>query len=423
MDARPSDVRGTMRARIAVGAFAALLSFGAVPDEDPFERALSLAGEKRDAEAREVLDAVLERDPGHAQGRLLHGVLHARAGQVGEAIAIFEALRREHPEMAEPYNNLAVLYALEGRLEEARAALLVILERHPDPVAYANLGDVYAKLARHAYERAQALESASGGGGTGEAESAFAAPSPSRGSAGTAAGGDGPGPGTPAVESGVAMAKPAGAGPEPVVAVSKPAGAGPEPVVAVSKPAGTDSGTVVAVSKPAVADPGTVVAVSAGTAPQVLCARAGGFGGRRAVAEAALWLQSQGAEVLEVRHQEPRVTGPWRVYLPPFASPQAAEAKLREIRAGGVRDVALLRDGELANGISFGVYGEAANLQRRVAALERLGYAVRSRAAEVEAERVEAYELKARTAGAAAAFEAAWASRFPERPLQVEDCG
>ena len=366
-----------MPARIAAGALATLLAFGAVSDDDAFERALSLATEKRDAEAREVLDAVLEREPGHAQGRLLHGVLRARAGRVGEAIEIFEALRREHPEMAEPHNNLAVLYALEGRLEAARAALLVILERHPDPVAYANLGDVYAKLARRAYERAQELESGSGGGGTGEAETAFAVPSSSQDSPGTASGGDGPE--TAALESGAAVAKPAGA------------------------------------------DPETVLAESVGAMLPAFCARAVGFEGRRAVAEAALWLQSQGAEVLEVRHEERQVSGPWRVYLPPFASPQEAEAKLREIRARGVRDVAVLRDGELANGISFGVYGEAANLQRRVAALDRLGYAVRSRAAEVEG--VEAFELKARTPGAAAAFEAAWASRFPERPLQVEDCG
>ena len=64
---------------------------------------------------------------------------------------------------------------------------------------------------------------------------------------------------------------------------------------------------------------------------------------------------------------------------------------------------------------------EAANARRRVAALDRLGYAVRSRA--TEAAPVDGYELEARTRGAATAFEADWASRFPERPLQVVDCG
>ena len=90
-----------------------------------------------------------------------------------------------------------------------------------------------------------------------------------------------------------------------------------------------------------------------------------------------------------------------------------------------MRDIAVIRDGELANGVSFGVYREAANVQRRVAALERLGYAVRSQATGPAP--VGGYAIEARTRGAAAGFEAAafeaeWASRFPERPLQVVDC-
>ena len=54
-------------------------------------------------------------------------------------------------------------------------------------------------------------------------------------------------------------------------------------------------------------------------------------------------------------------------------------------------------------------------------ALERLGYPVRSQAEGVE--RVEGYVIKTRVEAAAAAFEAAWTSRFPERPLRVVDCG
>ena len=374
--ARSSGVRGKMPARIAVGALAVLLSFGAVPDEDTFERALSLATEKRYAEAREVLDAVLEREPEHVEGRLLYGVLHARAGRLGEAIETFEALQREYPEMAEPYNNLAVLYALEGRLEEARETLLAILERHPDPVAYANLGDVYTKLARRAYERAQELDPGSGRGAAGEMSATFGVRASRQGS--SDAGVEGDEPETPEVEREVVMPKAAAADP------------------AESE----ESETPVAA---------------------VVCARAGGFEGRRAVAEAALWLQSQGAEVLEVRRGEGRDSGPWRVYLPPFASREEAQAKLREIRSRGVRDVAVIPDGELANGISFGVYRDAANVRSRVAALDRFGYAVRSRA--TDAAPVDGYEIEARTRGTAAAFEADWASRFPERPLQVVDCG
>ena len=420
-----------MPGRIAIGALAALLSLGAVSDEDAFGRALTLAAEKRYAEAREVLDAVLEREPGHVQGRLLHGVLHARDGRLGEAIEVFEALRREHPGMAEPYNNLAVLYALEGRLEDARATLLAILERRPDPVGYANLGDVYTRLARRAYERAQELDSGSGRDGAGEVGATFAMPASSQASPEAVPEGDGPGPETPAVESGAAVADPAGADPEvaePAAgapdAASKSrdvAGAGPSPAASgvgdmaatQTVSAGSGVGDLAATQ--------TVPAGSEGSMPSAFCARAGGFEGRRAVAEAALWLQSQGAEVLEVRFEERHVSGPWRVYLPSFASRAEAEAKLREIHSRGVRDVAVIRDGDLANGVSFGVYRKAANMHRRMAAIGRLGYAVQSQAAGVKP--VEGYELEARTRGAAAAFAAAWASRFPERPLQAVDCG
>ena len=389
-----------MPARIAVGALAVLLSFGALPDEDTFGRALSLAAEKRYAEAREVLDAVLDREPDHVEGRLLRGVLDARDGRLGEAIETFEALRREHPEMTEPYNNLAVLYALEGRLEEARKTLLAILERYPDPdpVAYANLGDVYTKLAQRAYARARELDPGGGRAGAGEMGATFAVPASAQGSSRT--GVDGDEPEAPAVEPGTAVPKPAAADSIEPVESETPVVVARRRVPAVAaRYSAPDSGEV------------------AGAMASVVCARAGGFEGRRAVAEAALWLQSQGAEVLEVRLEEGRDSGPWRVYLPPFASREEAQAKLREARSRGVRDIALIRDGELAHGISFGVYREAANAQRRVAALARLGYAVRSQAT------VGGYELEARTRGAAAAFEAGWASRYPERPLQVVDCG
>ena len=112
------------RALLAFGALAASLSPAAVLGDDTFEHALSLASEKRYAEAREVLNPLLDREPGNPRARLLHGILRARAGRVSEAIDIFEALRRDHPEMSEPYNNLAVLYAVEGRLDDARTTLL-----------------------------------------------------------------------------------------------------------------------------------------------------------------------------------------------------------------------------------------------------------------------------------------------------------
>ena len=381
------------------GALATLVSFGAASEEDPFERALSLVSEKRYAQAWAVLGPMLEREPGHVQGRLLHGVLRAREGRTGEAIEIFEALRREHPDMSEPYNNLAVLYALEGRLEAARETLLATLERHPDAVAYANLGDVYGKLARQAYERARELGEGGVGGSAGEMDAAYAMPVPAQGTSKVTAGGVQPEPGEPAAE-------PAATARDAASESGGMAGGGRAPAVT-----GLPD-THVAKAVPA---------DSRDAAMSLFCARAVGFAGRRAVAEAALWLQSHGAEVLEVRREDRQATGPFRVYLPPFPTREEAEAKLREVRDRGVRDVALIRTGALANGISFGVYREEANAHRRVAALGRFGYSVQSLAEGSEG--VDRYGVEARAGGAAAAFEAAWRSRFPERPVRVVDCG
>ena len=126
--------------------------------EHAFGLALSLATEERHAEARDILDPLLERDPDNTRARLLHGVLRAREGRVGDAIEIFEQIRKENPDRLEPYNNLAVLYAVEGRLEDARRVLLESLKRRPHPVTYASLGEVYTKLAHDANERARELD-------------------------------------------------------------------------------------------------------------------------------------------------------------------------------------------------------------------------------------------------------------------------
>lgn len=410
---------------LVFGALAAILVSGAAAGDEAFERALSLATEKRYPEAREVLDPLLEREPDHPRARVLHGVLRAREGRVGEAIEIFEVLRRDHPDMIEPYNNLAVLYAVEGRLEDARRILLATLERRPDAVAYANLGDVYTRLARHAYERASELEAAAGGSPEPETDTAFATADPPGASRET-------GSRMEETQSRQSVAEPGDDAPEPAVTASQrrdsateSQDAAPESPDSVTTPpaAATDTPApgIGIESARGAASESFAAAPEAASATDGFCARAGGFRSRRSVAEAALWLQSFGAEVLEVRHEESRHARSYRVYLPPFESRRQAVARLREIRNRGVRDVAVIPDGDLANGISFGIYRSAENLNRRIAALDRLGYSVRSQAAELEV--VEEYVIKARASGMPTTLDAAWASQFPERSIRVVDCG
>ena len=145
------------RAVAAIAALAAALLSAAAAAEDGLDRALSLASEGRHADAQRLLGPLLESQPGDPQLRLLHGILEMQEGRRDEAIAVFSALAREHPDMFEAHNNLAVAYVEEGRLEEARAILAAILERSPSSVGYRNLGDIYVQLARRALARSRDL--------------------------------------------------------------------------------------------------------------------------------------------------------------------------------------------------------------------------------------------------------------------------
>jgi len=85
--------------------------------------------------------------------------VRAEREQIEAAIEVFKALARDHPELPEPYNNLAVLYAARGDYEQARDALLSAINTHSSyATAHENLGDIYAKMAGQAYSRAPSLD-------------------------------------------------------------------------------------------------------------------------------------------------------------------------------------------------------------------------------------------------------------------------
>lgn len=347
---------------LALCTLAAVLSAAAASIDETLERVAALANEDRIAEARRVLDPLLARDADHPRLRLLDGVLRAQEGRAREAIEVFDRLRRDHPEMSEPWNNLAVLYAAEGRIDEAREALLAALERRPSAIGYANLAEIHAKLARRAWERAREL-GAEGKAGRG------------------LEGADGP--------------------------------ASPSPR---DSPGGPVSGGLAALA----ADASPAPASDDSPAERPACLRGGGIEDRRVLAGVEEWLESRGAEVFALRRERHRTPENFQVYLPPLADREAAVAAAREIRDRGVRDIDVVRAGRLENGISFGVYRVAENTRRRVASLERLGYPVRTRKT---GKVVLRYFLEARSTAHPDALRAAWKKRFPDWPLESVDCG
>ena len=394
---------------VGLGALASLLASPAAwPDAD-LERAVALAAENRREEARALLDPLLERDPEHPRARLLHGILRAREGLVDEAIAIFDRLRRDHPDMSEPWNNLAVLYAAKGRFDEARETLLAALERKPSAIAYANLGDIYTSLARRAYLQARELDPE--GLDRPEEGAQPGATMSLREPRASAAGATG---------AGAAAAAPKEAATDVTDALGK---AAPGTVVPIG------SGTTEAprtpeaeVSAEAVTGGGALAKRSGAQdspGPDAMCVRTGGFGDRRVLAAVEEWLRSHGADAIEVHRVKQAAIVSYQVYLPPFASRARAVEAVRAMRANGVRDIAVIGRGPMANGVSLGVFRVESNMLRRIASLARLGYSARHRENRGTVER---YVLAARAGPDPDALRAAWGSAYPDRTIELASC-
>jgi tetratricopeptide (TPR) repeat protein len=127
---------------------------------DDFADVTKLVRAGQYAEALSKADTFLVKNPLDAQMRFLKGVILTEQSKTNEAIAIFTRLTEDFPNLPEPYNNLAVLYAANGQYEKARTALDAAIRTNPSyATAYENLGDVHAKLASQAYDRALQLDS------------------------------------------------------------------------------------------------------------------------------------------------------------------------------------------------------------------------------------------------------------------------
>lgn len=132
---------------------ALLLGVGAARADETADIA-RLARSGQGEEALRRIDALLAKQPADAQVRFMKGVMLSET-RPAEAIAIFVKLTQDYPKLPEPYNNLAVLYAAAGQYDKAKAALDKALRTHPAyATAFDNLGDVHARLASQAYDKA-----------------------------------------------------------------------------------------------------------------------------------------------------------------------------------------------------------------------------------------------------------------------------
>ncbi len=145
---------------VLLGLICVSLSLGlAAAPADDFKDAGKLYQQGKLEQALTKTNAGLAVQPKDAQGRFLKGLILTEQKKTTEAIQMFTGLTEDYPELPEPYNNLAVLYAGQGNYDKAKAALELAIHTHPAyATAHENLGDIYAQLARRAYDKALQLD-------------------------------------------------------------------------------------------------------------------------------------------------------------------------------------------------------------------------------------------------------------------------
>lgn len=147
------SIRPVATALAALLCSAAVLAAGEPPDASREIERIFRAGDRTLAFQR--IDQAIAAQPDNARLRFLRGVMLSETQREPEAMAVFERLTQDYPDLPEPYNNLAVLHAARGQLDSARELLETALRNDPAYLAAReNLGDVFVRLALRAYEQA-----------------------------------------------------------------------------------------------------------------------------------------------------------------------------------------------------------------------------------------------------------------------------
>jgi tetratricopeptide (TPR) repeat protein len=150
-------IRFSHLATLCACALLLCFSFSACADEVQDISKLFKQGKQEQALGR--VNTYLGAKPKDAQARFLKGLILTELDKTDDAIRIFSGLTEDFPELPEPYNNLAVLYASQGQYDKARISLEMAIRTHPSyATAHENLGDIYAKMASQAYDRALQLD-------------------------------------------------------------------------------------------------------------------------------------------------------------------------------------------------------------------------------------------------------------------------
>jgi len=145
--------------RFALTLLVSLLPGLALAAAAPLQDASQLFHQGKNTQALEKVNGYLAGNAKDPQGRFLKGLILAEMNRAPEAIKTFTELTDDYPDLPEPYNNLAVLYAAQEQYEQAKNSLEKAIHTNPTyATAHENLGDIYAKMASQAYNKALQLD-------------------------------------------------------------------------------------------------------------------------------------------------------------------------------------------------------------------------------------------------------------------------
>ena len=121
---------------------------------DPHDQVKKLLRQEKYERAVVLIDKYMAVNPRDPQMRFWKAWITDRTGDKQVALNMYLSLTQDYPEIAEPFNNLAVLYAAKGQFSVAKEALDAALRANPNFAdAHENMGDVLIQLANYSYQR------------------------------------------------------------------------------------------------------------------------------------------------------------------------------------------------------------------------------------------------------------------------------
>ena len=147
--------------KIIASSVSALFLFVNTPTvaSDPYEAIIAAQQDGRYLQALQQADKILVSNKDDVQALLIKGNVHRLMGNEAEASYIFKQIIKQHPNMPEAYNNLAVMYAQSGKMALAIETLQQAFATSASySTAYKNLRTLYSEMASSAYRDALNIE-------------------------------------------------------------------------------------------------------------------------------------------------------------------------------------------------------------------------------------------------------------------------